>query len=241
MCAFLLDLPNFLDCGGHTYDMKTMACSYDRTASYSYTVFFITMFVTIPLVTVLFCNINIYIVVVKSKLRVAAHKTGGTVAPGSVTAAHCASTGYTTIDDSATISRLNINDTYDNHVTILSFNRHKETILTNETPITNMSPSHHMYIQTSLPKNNASPRNMKSEVKLAKTLFIVFIVFCCCWAPYALICLIDRYDQFSLETYAYSILLAHASSTINSILYALSNKGFRDGYKTFFYTITCRK
>jgi hypothetical protein len=45
--ASMLDLPNFLDWGDHTYDMKTMACSYDRLASYSYTVFFITMFVTV--------------------------------------------------------------------------------------------------------------------------------------------------------------------------------------------------
>jgi hypothetical protein len=45
--ASLLDLPNFLQWGDHTYDMKTMACSYDRLASYSYTVFFIMMFVTV--------------------------------------------------------------------------------------------------------------------------------------------------------------------------------------------------
>ena len=28
--AFFLDLPNMLGWGDHTYDMKTLACSYDR-------------------------------------------------------------------------------------------------------------------------------------------------------------------------------------------------------------------
>ena len=57
--ALLLDLPNFFNWGDHVYDLKTMACSYDRTASYSYTVFFISMFVTVPLLLVLFCNIKV--------------------------------------------------------------------------------------------------------------------------------------------------------------------------------------
>ena len=73
LLAALLDLPNFLGWGDHTFDMKTMACSYDRLANHSYTVFFITMFVTVPLLTVLYCNINIFIVAVRSRRRVAAH------------------------------------------------------------------------------------------------------------------------------------------------------------------------
>lgn len=66
----MLDVPNFADWGDHTYDMKTLACSYDRLASYSYTVFFIMMFVSLPLLTVLFCNVNIFLIVLRSKRRV---------------------------------------------------------------------------------------------------------------------------------------------------------------------------
>lgn len=68
--ALMLDVPNFADWGDHTYDMKTLACSYDRLASYSYTVFFIMMFVSLPLLTVLFCNVNIFLIVLRSKRRV---------------------------------------------------------------------------------------------------------------------------------------------------------------------------
>ena len=45
------------------------------------------MFVTIPLFTVMFCNINIYIVVLRSKLRVRAHREGIAPAPAMMTRA----------------------------------------------------------------------------------------------------------------------------------------------------------
>ncbi|ELT94145.1 hypothetical protein CAPTEDRAFT_64190, partial [Capitella teleta] len=160
--AILLDLPNFLDWSDHTYDMKTMACSYDRTASYSYTVFFITLFVTIPLFVVVYCNIKIYSFVLRSRIRDYASD-----------------------------------------------------------PLTS--------------KNRVLPgkREIRQEVKLAKTLFLIFLVFCVCWAPYALVCLIDRYDRISKDVYTVAILMAHSSSTLNSILYCATNKRFRDGYRLF--------
>ena len=83
-------------------------------------------------------------------------------------------------------------------------------------------------------------RAKKNDIKLAKTLFIIFIVFCICWTPYGLLCLIDRYDVIRLEAYAVSILLAHISSTLNSILYAVTNKAFRDGYVMFLEKCGCR-
>ncbi len=82
-------------------------------------------------------------------------------------------------------------------------------------------------------ERKAKGKEMRAELRLARTLFIVFIVFCICWSPYALVCLIDRYDKAPKWYYAFSILLAHASSTLNSLLYAVTNKGFRDAYKVF--------
>ena len=218
--AFCLDLPNYLNWGSHTYDMKTMACSYDRLASYSYTVFFITMFVTAPLFTVLFCNINIYITVVRSKMRVSAHMSK----KDSDSRDNGASTVYTIVDDE---------QTYGNSV--LESN-----------PATGVNPSKDVTNLLAVPesdsarlaqikakKRRAKGRELRNDIKLAKTLFIVFIAFCLCWTPYALVCLIDRYDTVHKAWYAFSVLLAHASSTLNSILYAVTNRGFRDGYKRF--------
>lgn len=59
VCA-LLELPNYFNWGGHTFDPKTMACSYDRTANYSYTVFFVLVAIGPPLVVVLICYSNIF-------------------------------------------------------------------------------------------------------------------------------------------------------------------------------------
>ena len=36
----------------------------------------------------------------------------------------------------------------------------------------------------------------KSELQLAKTLFIIFVVFLCCWSPYAVVVLIDYNDRW---------------------------------------------
>jgi uncharacterized protein with PQ loop repeat len=81
---------------------------------------------------------------------------------------------------------------------------------------------------------------MKNEVKLAKTLFIIFIIFCLCWTPYALLCLIDRHDRALREAYAFTILFAHASSSLNSVLYAVTNRGFRDGYVMVLRKLGCK-
>ena len=89
-------------------------------------------------------------------------------------------------------------------------------------------------------KQTQKANSFRQEVKLAKTLFIVFIVFCLCWAPYALMCLIDRYNKIPKEAYTFAILMAHTSSTLNSILYAVTNKGLRQGYKKFIF-ILCRR
>ena len=237
--AFLLDLPNFLGWGDHVYDMKTMACSYDRLASYSYTVFFIAMFVVIPLMTVLVCNIKIYILVVRSKLRIAAHKAGGTVP----TEGH--SVNYIILDE-PTVSGSVVNPTTQSDIrSQMTSPTQKKKPNTLQLPgqltpvdVRSSSTAVTGVGATSSPKKRPK-MNMSQEIKLAKTLFIIFIVFCLCWTPYALLCLIDKEDRVMRDAYSMSILLAHTSSTINSIMYAATNKTFRDGYKAFLKKCGC--
>ena len=219
--AFLLDLPNFLNWGDHTYDMKTMACSYDRLASYSYTVFFIMMFVTMPLFTVLFCNVNIYITVIKSKMRVSSHLSGSQ----NSTPADASTMVYAIVDDEQTAGNSTIiTENWSN-----TGGSTKEALAVPETEAAKTARK--------IKQKKAKGREMRNDIRLARTLFIVFIAFCFCWTPYALICLIDKHDNIHKAWYAFSILLAHASSTLNSILYAVTNRTFRDGYKKFFKRI----
>ena len=258
VATMLLDLPNFLDWGDHTYDMKTMACSYDRTKSHSYTVFFISMFVAIPLVTVLACSLNIYIVVRQSKMRVATHKnrTIWAIPEGSTTG-----TAYVYLDKEITER----GTVHPGHLMAVKKTPHLPLQTFDPEPVPNDSLSSPL---ESLQQSQIDPRpknqktvtfardiktktwgirlargrrgkNLKSDIRLARTLFIIFIVFVICWLPYASFCVIDKYDSLPKEAYTVAILFAHSSSTLNSVLYAATNKGFRDGYKVFLKKCRC--
>ncbi len=79
-------------------------------------------------------------------------------------------------------------------------------------------------------------KKIKLEITLrvAKGLFLSFLIFAICWMPYALIIVIDKQDKISQTIYIYSILLATLNSSLNPILYAFTNSQFKLGYKNFF-------
>ncbi|XP_002742189.1 melatonin receptor type 1B-like [Saccoglossus kowalevskii] len=164
VCA-LLDLPNFLGWGGHGYDHKTMVCTYERTASYSYTISLLTVAVYIPVVVVTVCYFNLFLFVRRQKLRIAS-----------------------TYSQSKTERKINSRD-----------------------------------------------------IQLLKTLFFIFVVFFVCWAPYAAVVMGDRRDEFPPYIHATVIILAHANSSLNSIMYGVMNKRFRQNYIQFVCVVlNCR-
>lgn len=72
--------------------------------------------------------------------------------------------------------------------------------------------------------------SQKQSRQLARTLFIIFIVFAVCWTPYAFMVSLDVNDTFPQELHIFSILIAHTNSSLNSVLYGISNKHFRYAY-----------
>ncbi|KAK2141556.1 hypothetical protein LSH36_1082g00037 [Paralvinella palmiformis] len=84
-------------------------------------------------------------------------------------------------------------------------------------------------------------RARRESMKLARTLFLIFIFFTACWAPYATIVVVDRYDTFRQEVHFFALLLAHTHSSINSVLYFASNQNFRDGYRHLASLLPCRR
>ena len=202
--AWLLDIPNYLNWGDHSYDMKTMACSYDRLASYSYTAFFITVFVAFPLATVSYCNVNIYLKVKNSKMKVAANAQSSK--SGRVTSVNTVSKHISSVDDPS----------------IMKVDEEGTTMIGNAE-----------YNDSAGPSQVLRSKVRQGDLKLAKTLFVVFLVFLVCWAPYASLCLFDPGDLVSKEFYIIAIKLAHTNSSLNSILYAAMNKNFLEGYKLF--------
>ncbi|XP_052813902.1 melatonin receptor type 1B-B-like [Mya arenaria] len=73
--AMLLDLPNWVGWGGHTFALKEMGCTFDRLANYGYTIFMTTMSIFLPMTVVLSCYIAILIYVRNSRREV--RKFGG--------------------------------------------------------------------------------------------------------------------------------------------------------------------
>ena len=218
--------------GDHTYDMKTLACSYDRLASYSFTLFFITMFVTIPLCTVVFSNVNIYVTVVKSRNRVTAHgqynrsSTTASLATVSdvVSLTENGKSGSDEQEDSTSRRKM--------HLELPHTSTTNAKMLTTTTDITSQTtrtvPKTNQYRQQS-----KMSRERSQEIKLAKTLFLVFIAFCLCWTPYGILVLVDFHNEGHKAWYLFAILLAHTSSTLNFLIYGITNQGFRQGYKCF--------
>jgi melatonin receptor type 1B len=161
----ILEMPNYFNWGGHTFDQKTMACSYDRLANYSYTLFFVLVTIAPPLVTVAACYLRVFVHVRQSRKTV--EQIGATNA-------------------------------------------------------------------------NRGPKSMTaSEIQLAKTLFIIYIVCLTCWAPYAVVVLVDVADQWPKIVYVVAIQMAHTNSSLNSVIYAAANRDFRRGYMLVLVTLFC--
>jgi len=72
----------------------------------------------------------------------------------------------------------------------------------------------------------ANRRNIQVSVHLARTIFIVYVVFSTCWIPYALLISLDKEDSFSHIIHLYIVVFAHLHPSINWLVYYLTNKKF---------------
>ncbi|WAR32005.1 LOW QUALITY PROTEIN: MTR1A-like protein [Mya arenaria] len=77
------------------------------------------------------------------------------------------------------------------------------------------------------------------SVQLAKTLFIIYAVFVTCWAPYALLIVVDTKDTFPHEVHIYITTFAHLHPSLNWVIYFCTNKQFAKAYREIF-TSYCR-
>ncbi|XP_014681093.1 PREDICTED: tyramine receptor Ser-2-like [Priapulus caudatus] len=82
------------------------------------------------------------------------------------------------------------------------------------------------------PTTARNSKAQRDEIRLARTLFIIFIAFFICWGSYAFLVVFDIYDKAPKIWHAISIELAHATSSgVNFILYGATNAQFRNAYK----------
>ena len=72
-------------------------------------------------------------------------------------------------------------------------------------------------------------RNLRLQV--FKTMFIIYIVFVSCWAPYALIMIIDAHNTFPYELHVIITVFAHLHPSVNWLIYYKTQKRFAIAYR----------
>ncbi len=76
---------------------------------------------------------------------------------------------------------------------------------------------------------NAKPVGI-SELRIVRSTVTIWAMFLIMWIPYAFVILLDTGYHWPNGVYSFASMMAHFNSSVNSILYALTNKHFREGY-----------
>nr|QVK45867.1 G protein-coupled receptor [Proales similis] len=81
----------------------------------------------------------------------------------------------------------------------------------------------------------------KDRLVLAKSLFVIFIVYCVCWLPGGTIFVMDTAFMFDSPSwlFIYSLLLIYANSALNTLIYALTNPTLCEAYMFWIKKLTC--
>lgn len=70
----------------------------------------------------------------------------------------------------------------------------------------------------------------RKAIKLARTLFFIYLIFSSCWIPYALIIVVDRNDTFPYEPHLILTAFGHLHPSINWLIYYFTNTKFRKAF-----------
>ncbi|KAJ8020284.1 Melatonin receptor type 1A [Holothuria leucospilota] len=79
-------------------------------------------------------------------------------------------------------------------------------------------------------RSMAKKQLLDSDKKLLKSIFIILFMFVLMWLPHAVMVVGDYYARWPRLLHVIGAALAHGNSSVNSIIYAASNKSFREGY-----------
>ena len=67
----------------------------------------------------------------------------------------------------------------------------------------------------------------KTTFRLSRSLFVVYVAFCVCWTPYAVVLASDFTNVYPFELHLWSTWLAHFHSSVNCVIYLLTSSKFR--------------
>ncbi|OQV15374.1 putative Melatonin receptor type 1A [Hypsibius exemplaris] len=76
----------------------------------------------------------------------------------------------------------------------------------------------------------ASNKMFRANVRVARALFRVFLIFLIMWTPMTVVLLLRLGTRIHVAWYLLALLLAHGNSCLNCVIYALALDHFREGY-----------
>ncbi len=90
-----------------------------------------------------------------------------------------------------------------------------------------------------LTKSDGRSQIKTTDLRLLKSIGSIWIMFMLMWTPYATIVIFDFKGNWPQWFFVLSICLAHTNSSINSALYAATNRNFREGYAILIRRLFC--
>ena len=250
--GFFLVVLNFFGIGDHSFDHKSLECFWDRMADHNYTIVFSVVVILIPITVTGLSYIRLYLHVRQSRLKVDSHSkvnpkpevstnaTPTKPAVGDVQRKESTSGN----DETAGIQLKNFKDESNGRQDIQSeqpdLAREKDDpkktrLGANGSPKENGQCTHNgARIATEKqqnPKSKAAGGKMNPTLKLARALFIIYLVFSACWLPFSLLIALDADDTFSQELHVTVVVWAHLHPSINWLVYYLTNQKFHAAFR----------
>ena len=81
--------------------------------------------------------------------------------------------------------------------------------------------------------------SMSSTLKLARALFIIYLVFSACWLPFSLLIILDADDTFAKEVHITIVAWAHLHPSVNWLVFYLTHNKFRTAFRKLVRIDTC--
>ncbi|XP_064609463.1 melatonin receptor type 1A-like [Liolophura sinensis] len=86
-----------------------------------------------------------------------------------------------------------------------------------------------------------SQARQSDSIKLAHTLLVIVISLYVCMIPYTVVTIIDKTDSLGQEVYLLTIAIAYVSTSLNWVIYGLTNQQFRAAFKNTLSSMKCWK
>ena len=96
-----------------------------------------------------------------------------------------------------------------------------------------------IFIFTYKSRNKSKSSSAVRSIRLAKSLFVSYMLFTVCWLPYGIVVMIDFEDKLPRSIIMFTMTLGHFNSSLNPIFYVIFNSDFRRGCVNLFGKVFC--